>query len=218
MIGRATKAAARYGLAVVGALDSSAGPEAMVPDGVSVLVLLGPGGPQMWTVFSTSPEALDGAADALDRWSARVIGDLAEALDAQAFFPFGGPPWSPFQRWAAAGEGAVVSPVSMQASPSRGLWASYRGALGFADPFTVPAPGASPCMDCPAPCQTACPVDAFADGTYDTAACVAHVDGAGTACRDGCLVRRVCPAGAALDLPLEQRRFHMSAFLKAQRG
>ena len=154
----------------------------------------------------------------MDRWSARVIGALADRLDATAFFPFGGPPWAPFQRWAAAAEGAVVSPVAMQASPTRGLWASYRGALGFTRAFEVPRPGASPCLDCPAPCLTACPVDAFAGGSYDTKACVAHVDGPGVDCRDGCLVRRSCPAGAALDLPVAQRRFHMAAFLAAQRG
>jgi hypothetical protein len=143
---------------------------------------------------------------------------LAERLGGTALVPFGGPPWHPFQRWAARGEGAVASPVAMQATPGRGLWASYRGAVGFAARLDLPRRLlADPCRGCPAPCLTACPVDAFARGAYDVAGCVAHViDKAGEACRGGCLVRLSCPAGAALELPRGQRAFHMAAFLAAQ--
>jgi hypothetical protein len=106
----------------------------------------------------------------------------------------------------------------MQVSPARGLWMSYRGALGFAGQLTLPPrPSATPCEGCPAPCLTACPVDAFAGGAYDVPRCVAHVaSAAGAACRTGCLVRDACPAGAGVCLPLEQRGFHMAAFLAAQ--
>ena len=208
-------AARELGLGVVGAFHP--GPEDKAPDGIRTLLLLGPDGSDMWQVFSTSPEHLDGAAHAMERWSERVIGDLAQHFSAQAFFPFGGPPWHAFQHWAACGEGAQPSPVGMQASPSRGLWASYRGALGFAERLDIPfAPGASPCLDCPAPCQTACPVDAFSSGAYDVPRCTAHLrTSEGAACLDGCLVRRACPAGQQLNLPTEQRRFHMAAFLDA---
>lgn len=207
-----------HGLAIVGAVRAADYPDALVPEGIATLFLLGPDGPNMWTAFSAAPEAKDGAPHPMDRWSKRVIEELATAMAAKAFFPFTGPPWHPFQRWAAAGEGAVTSPVAMQASPRRGLWASYRGAIGFAEDADPSVPGPSPCLNCPAPCLTACPVNAFADGAYDTATCVAHVDGDGHVCRDGCLVRRACPAGAEMKLPVAQRQFHMDAFLRAQRG
>jgi epoxyqueuosine reductase len=208
-------AARETGLDVVGAFHP--GPGDGVPPGVGTLALLGPSGGAMWAAFRASPEARDGGPDPLDRWSRRVIDGLAARLGAIAFYPFAGPPWHPFQRWAARGEGAVVSPVAMQASPTRGLWASYRGALGFAARLELTAsPAAGPCLGCPAPCLTACPVDAFAGGHYDVSRCVAHVGSpAGAACRQGCLVRAACPAGAGLDLPVEQRAFHMAAFLAA---
>lgn len=209
-------AAGAEGLGAVGALHPE--PEDGAPPGVGTLFLIGPADASMWERFAAAPEAADGRPDPLDRWSRRVIGGLAERLGGIALFPFGGPPWHPFQRWAAKGEGAVASPVAMQASPSRGLWMSYRGALGFAPRLPQagpPAPG--PCAGCPAPCRTACPVDAFTGGRYDVARCVAHVASpAGAACRAGCLVRIACPAGAGLRLPVAQRAFHMAAFLAAQ--
>lgn len=213
---RIAAAAAPAGLGVVGtcATVESDG----LPGQIRTLVLLGPAGPEMWAAFSASPEAADGETHPMDRWSRRVIGTLAGQLGAVAFFPFGGPPWHPFQNWAARAEGAVASPVAMQATPKRGLWASYRGALGFRQLLEAPRQGGSgPCAACHAPCTGACPVDAFRDGTYDVPRCVAHVRGPeGVACRAGCLVRRACPVGVALELPEAQRRFHMAAFLAAQ--
>ena len=210
------KAAGATGLDVVGAFHPEPGDG--VPDGIATLVLLGPDGPAMWQAFGEAPEATDGRPDPLDRWSRRVVGGLAETLGCVAFFPFGGPPWHPFARWAARGEGAVVSPVAMQATPSRGLWASYRGALGLPERLPLPPRTfADPCRGCPAPCLVACPVDAFAGGAYDVPRCVAHVLGdTGAACRGGCLVRASCPAGARMGLPAAQRAFHMAAFLHAQ--
>jgi len=209
-------ATADVGLGVVGAFHPNPGDG--VPAGIATLLLLGPAGPGMWQVFSEGPEARDGAQNPLDRWSRRVIGGLAETCSAHPLFPFGGPPWHPFQRWAERGEGAVVSPVSMQASPVRGLWSSYRGALGFDRTIRLPErEERSPCLGCPAPCRSACPVEAIGPDGYDVPACVNHLTGNGKApCHSGCLVRAACPAGRALALPLAQHAFHMAAFLRAR--
>ncbi|HUF56918.1 MAG TPA: ferredoxin [Thermohalobaculum sp.] len=209
---------AAHGLKAVGAFHP--GPGDGAPPGTGTLVLVGAAGGRMWRVFSAAPEAADGAPDPLDRWSRRVIGGIAAGIGARAIFPFDGPPWPPFVRWAARGEGSRPSPVAIPVSPTRGLWASYRGALALAERLELdgarPAP---PCPACPAPCLTACPVDAFAGGRYDVAACTAHVASPeGVACRSGCLVRRACPAGAGATPPEAQRRFHMTAFLAARRG
>ncbi len=211
------RAAAAGGLAVVGAFHTQAGDGA--PEGVGAICLLGARHDRMWNVFSCSPEVSDGRPDPLDRWSRRVIGTLAADLDAVALFPFGEPPYQPFQRWAARGEGVVASPVAMQVTPARGLWASYRGALGFREPIALAGgDAADPCPACPAPCLTACPVDAFAGGAYDVPRCVAHITSpAGAACREGgCLVRHACPAGRDATPPAEQCRFHMDAFIRAR--
>lgn len=204
-----------FGLVVTGAFHP--GPEDGTPTDTGTLCLVGADGERMWNVFQRAPEAHDGTPHPLDRWSRRVLEGVAETLAATALFPFGGPPWHPFIRWAERGEGARVSPVVMQVSPIRGLWLSYRGALALPERLPLPRHVRSdPCIGCPAPCTTACPVDAFAHGRYDVAACVAHVTSPeGHACRAGCLVRHTCPPGQAACPPEPQRRFHMSAFLRA---
>ena len=211
-------AARQAGLGLVGAFHPQA--EDGVPEGIETLCLLGPDGPAMWEAFTGAPEHSDGQPDPLDRWSSRVIDGLANAFGATAFYPFGGPPWQPFQKWATRGEGAVSSPVSMQVTSGRGLWASYRGALGFGVRLELPAKvNTSPCEGCHAPCLTTCPVSAFEGGGYDVPTCTRHI-GSDPAmpCRSGCLVRKACPFGAAVELPVEQRAFHIDAFLRANGG
>ena len=177
--------------------------------------LLGADGPAMWNAFAASPEYVDGDPKPLDRWSERIIGALADTFDAIPLFPFGGPPWQPFQKWAEKGEGAAASPVLMQVTRKRGLWTSYRGALGFRAHLELRnSPETSPCIGCDAPCLDACPVNALGSGAYDVPACVAHLkSGRGDSCLDGCLVRKSCPNSGQLDLPEDQRRFHIAAFL-----
>jgi hypothetical protein len=211
------QAAAAEGLAVVGAFHTRSGDGA--PQGVGTICLLGARRGEMWEIFSASLEAADGQPEPLDRWSRRVIERLAAELGAMALFPFGGPDYQPFQRWATRGEAAVPSPVAMQVTRTRGLWTSYRGALGFRETIALADHGhANPCRGCPAPCLTACPVDAFAGGTYDVPRCVAHITSpAGAACREGgCLVRHACPAGRGAIPPAKQRRFHMEAFIRTR--
>jgi hypothetical protein len=174
-----------------------------------------------WSAFAASPEARDGGADPLDRWTRRVIGALAEALGARALFPFGGPPHWPFQRWAKRAEPMHPSPLGLLIHPRDGLWRGYRGALAFAAPIDAPPfeVAQSPCETCAArPCLSACPVEAFAGGRYDVAACVAHLRReAGRECREGgCLARRACPVGASHAHKPAQAAFHMRAFLKSR--
>ena len=210
-------ALAPHGLAPVGALHPEDGDG--VPKGIVTLVLVGAHGDDLWHAFTASPEFADGHSDPLDRWSRRVLEAVAAEAGGRALFPFDGPPWLPFQRWARRGEGAHPSPVGMQISPARGLWLSYRGALGFAKALDLPG-GAqhSPCPSCTAPCLGACPVDAFASGAFDVERCAAHVASeAGRACReDGCLVRHACPMGQPAAPPPAQAAFHMRAFLRAR--
>ena len=190
-------------------------------DGVNAIVLVGVAGARGWSAFADSPEARDRLAHPLDRWSRRVVGALAAALGARALYPFDGPPHWPFQRWAMRAEPVHVSPLGLLIHPDYGLWHSYRGALGFAEPIAIPAfaPRPSPCDACPArPCLSACPVGAFAPGGYDVAACAAHLrQEAGRVCMErGCLARRACPIGAEDAHEPAQARFHMRAFLSAR--
>lgn len=196
---------------------------AALPDGraPTALVLVGWLGRTGWSPFAAAPEPRDGRPDPLDRWSARVLGDLAEGLGGAALFPFGGPPWWPFQRWGARAEPLAVSPLGLMIHPEAGLWHGWRGALAFADdvgPIEPPTPVAAPCETCGhRRCLTNCPVDAFSNGGYDLARCLAHVESPrGALCRtDGCRARDACPVGRGRRYADDQIRFLMRAFRAA---
>ena len=196
------------GLRVLGTCDGSRA-DGLPRDGR--IVLFGPDEPGFWSLFKGSPESRDGLPHPLDRWSRRVIGALAEACGGDAIFPFGGPPFLPFQTFATRSGLCWPSPIRFLVHAKVGLWLSFRGAL-LLDGAAAPVTASRPCDTCAAPCTTACPVDAFTDG-YDVAACKAHINGRdGADCLShGCRARRACPVGANLRLPA-QAAFHMEAF------
>lgn len=223
-------------LAAIGSLAETAGlqlrgaflcrPEDGVPslaDGRESrsLVLLGNLGGALWPAFAASPEAADGQPDPMNRWSARVIGEMAQDLGGKALFPFGGPPYLPFLRWAERAEGLRSSPLGMLIHPVFGLWHAYRGAIALAEALSLEAaPRAEhPCESCrEKPCLSACPVDAFATSGYDVPSCTRHLrTAAGDDCMSGgCLARRACPVGRRHGYGEAQAAFHMRAFLAAQ--
>ena len=174
-----------------------------------------------WGVFAASPEARDGLDHPLDRWSRRVIGRLARDLGATPLFPFGGPPFWPFQQWARRAEPVHPSPIGVLIHPRYGLWHSYRGALGLSEALAFPEPSAvpSPCESCSGRwCLCACPVGAYSAAGYDVAACVGHLKSTVWAdCMGfGCRARRACPVGAEHAYGAEQANFLMRAFLRGQ--
>jgi len=191
--------------------------------GVSTLALVGMVGRTNWPAFAASREYADGESHPLDRFSRRVVGALAERLGARALFPFAGPPYYPFQRWAQQAAGFSPSPLGLLVHREYGLWASFRGALAFGEPIDLPASPASarPCDGCAEkPCLSACPVGAFTGAGYNVEACTAHLRSvAGHGCRhDGCLARRACPIGQGQAYGPEQARFYMEAFVRSFGG
>ena len=128
--------------------------------GVGTLVLVGVVGRRCWEAFQAAEESRQ-TRDALDRWSRRIVGELAAELGADALFPFGGPPFLPFIRWARRAECVHPSPIGPLIHPDYGLWHAYRGALAFADTLVLPPADdrPRPCDTCAdKPCLTTCPV------------------------------------------------------------
>ncbi len=203
---------ALHGLMVSGALQTGASDRFEARH--RSIVLISPDEPAFWARFRDSAEYADGADDPLDRWSKRVIGAMAVALDGIAVFPSDGPPYHAFQQWAVRSGRAFASPVGLLVHDIAGLFVSYRGAIAL--PFKVEQPdlpAGQPCEGCAQPCVVACPVGALTARGYDVAGCKAHLDAAtGTDCQmGGCRVRRACPVGQDRRAAV-QSAFHMQAF------
>jgi epoxyqueuosine reductase len=169
-----------------------------------------------WDHFSQTPEYNDSQHDPVDRWSKRILNDLAERAGARAYFPSDGPPYAPFIAWAKETGRFWQSPTGMLIHDTTGLMISIRGALEFSHPVGDIACTTNPCEGCSdRPCIAACPVGALS-GTqpYDVPACKAFLDTEnGQACMSGgCLVRQACPVSQAFGRPSAQSGFHMKAF------
>ncbi|MEM6658871.1 MAG: ferredoxin [Pseudomonadota bacterium] len=208
---RVEDAAKQAGLIVMGALHPRE-TDAKQLDG-GTLILLGAAG-TFWPVLKAAPEW--SGPDPVDRWSTRVVGQIAQELGAVAHFPFGGPPYAPFIDWALKSGRTFSSPVGALVHDTVGMLISFRGALHFAEEFSIPkADAPSPCATCAAPCASACPVDALsARSFYDVEACHTHLDTvAGQSCMTGgCLARLACPLSPGAGRDPEQSAHHMHAF------
>lgn len=202
------------GLDIFGAFHPD--PSDGVPEGTATLVLLGPDEPGFWARVTAAPEFADQGPDPLDRWSARVIGSIADATGSQPLFPFGGPPWQPFIAWATRSGRAWTSPVTLLVHDTSGLMVSYRGALAFAEPLEIPAPGPRPCDTCATkPCLSACPVGALTGSGYDIPSCRTYLstpEGKRSCMSGGCQVRRACPVSKEYDRDPAQSAYHMGQF------
>lgn len=206
--------AAPHSLAVFGGFHPGADDQCGMDTGT--LLLIGPEEPGFWAHFTTTPEWLDGAPDPMDRWSKRILGEIAALLSGQAIFPSDGPPYPPFYRWALRTGRAWASPVQLLVHDRAGLMVSFRGALAVPGRIDLPEqPVAPPCDACTGrPCMTACPADALTEKGYDVPSCHDFLDtSAGQDClSSGCHVRRACPVSHAYGRLPEQSAYHMRLF------
>lgn len=209
-----------FGLSLRGVAATT--PEEQRQYGLSAahVALVGNLGPAMWPVFSGSPEFKDGQPDPLDRWSRRIADEICARFGLPAVFPFTGPPYLPFQRWARAAEALEASPPGLLMHPQYGLWHAYRFALLLPEIDSVSAP-AEPepiCANCSdKPCLNSCPVSAITHAGYDVPACVRYLEkNASAAChQNGCMARFACPQANHYRYEPAQSRFHLQAFLNA---
>ena len=191
-------------------------PEDNAPEGCQTLLMLGPHEPAFWPAFTQSPEWQDGAADPMDRWSTRVIGDWAQELGAAALYPFGGPPFKPFYSWALRTGRIHSSPVHLLVHDTAGLFVSFRGALALSQHIDLPSPPPNPCVSCKnQPCRTACLSNALTSEGYDVPKCKALLSTSegNSNMNKGCNVRRTCPISQKSGRIDAQSAYHMREFV-----
>ena len=200
-------------LTVLGGFHPSKGD--MIEEKHQTILILGPDEPEFWLAFKKSNEFSEHLKDPLDLWSKRIVNALAHEVNAEALFPFNGPPYAPFYSWSLRTQRIYQSPIKLLVHDKSGLFVSFRGALGFSEYIALPPIKGHPCKNCDAPCSTACPVDAFAGGTYDVATCKSHITSADRkkCLSNGCAARHACPISQNSGRLKEQSAFHMKAFV-----
>ena len=221
------QALAPHGLRVLGGLAPDARdalPELPAGRSAAVIWLVGQVGSECWSAFSASAFYGDGQPDPMDRWSKSIGNALALQWGGLAIYPSDGPPYYPFQQWAARAAPVRQSPIMLQIHPEHGLWHAHRFALAV--PELLPedareigraAQLASPdlCLSCNGqPCLNACPVQAFTGSTYEVDTCANHLHRAqGQLCmQTGCQARLACPVAVEYRYVPEHAAFHMAAF------
>jgi len=185
------------------------------PQDCQTLLMLGPDEPGFWPAFTQSPEWQDGKADPMDRWSTRVIGTWAKALQAIPLFPFGGPPFEPFYSWALRTGRIHSSPVQLLVHDQAGLFVSFRGALALPTRIDLPVSPPRPCDACTTrPCTAACAAGALTPAGYDVPTCKSFLNTpAGQEnMQMGCNVRRACPVSQSFARLPTQSAYHMQQF------
>lgn len=211
---------ARAGFCLLGQFAPAPGdavPGARAGHAARAVLVVGSLSNPLFEIFGTSPEAIDGLPDPLDRFTRRVLTGLAGSEGLGIVFPFDGPPYHPFQRWALKAGGFSRSPMGVLAHHEFGPWTGLRAALLSPEPMAVPAslPEQGPCPTCSdTPCMSACPAGALSQTGYDVPRCLAYLRANPAApCHAGCIARRACPFGRAHAQSEEAGSFHMRAFL-----
>ena len=202
-----------YGLMARGGFHPRDGDQ--VPGHARTVIMIGNAGHDMWRVFSGNQSHTQ---HPLDTWTRNVLAPIAEELSCRVVYPFQGPPYYPFQKWAMQADNVTPSPIGPLIHPQFGLWHAYRAAFLFHDVLPLPdkAEGPTPCESCQDKlCLDTCPVDAFSHENYDVAACRQHIARPeGRDClKFGCQARTACPVGKEYIYHPDQADFHMRHFL-----
>ena len=187
-----------------------------LPPSAKTLIMIGNTGSALW---ASAGEYLRHSArrHPLDDWTRSHLDGLADNVSANVIYPFDGPPFAPFQRWAMRCDAVAPSPIGPLIHPDYGLWHAYRAAFVFDTQIVLPEKedAASPCDTClDKPCINTCPVGALGLRRYDVPVCSAHLATPGNRCMErSCLARMACPVGREYIYNIEMGRFHMRKFL-----
>lgn len=188
---------------------------------ITTTILVGNVGSDIWKLFGSQYDDWI-EPDPLDEWTRKHLLRLADEFDCKVVFPFEGPPFAPFQKWAMKADAVFPSPVGPLIHPIYGLWHAYRGAFVFKGAIKQLPPRPqlkSPCESCSKkPCLRVCPVQAYDGESYNVPKCMDYLSlNIDSECMDvGCIARRACPIGQKFAYHKEHGHFHMDRFLRSK--
>ncbi len=117
------------------------------------------------------------------------------------------------------------SPLGLGVNHSYGPWFAYRalfvtdeplGPVSNQEAMAIAAQTPSPCVNCAAPCVSACPAKAVKkDDSFDIHRCAAHRISDTTTCATLCHARNACPIGSDYRYSNDQHSYHMTRALDA---
>lgn len=205
------------------AIPPGAAPRDLAP-GYRWAIVLGSAGRRLWERLQAQPEAERAAPDPLDRLTERTAEALLALLwkadpRARSAFPFRhARQLVPFQALTQHLPWAGMAPLGILVHPRVGPWFAWRAALltALEPPGHLQEHGESPCVICPAPCVSACPAQAVDQRGFRWEAC-AEFRLRKAPCRETCLARQACPAGAAFRYAPDQLAYHYGASLRMLR-
>jgi hypothetical protein len=188
-----------------------------------VLLVVGNGGPQLWTAFARSGWHRRVCHEPLDSFTQHCIeqrlGPILNRAGAtwRAFYPhrFGAEPLS-FQDLAHAAGLGVPSLLGLMIHPTYGPWIALRCAVALDLGLPVSTPLSwTPCAACPErPCISACPGSAVtAEAGWSAVVCSRQRLHAPDSCADGCHARHACIYGQPYRYPPAAQRHHQAASL-----
>ena len=158
------------GLEIVGLFNPSVDTHKL--EGVKTMLMIGPKEPFFWKIFKESREYHDGKEDPLDRWSERILKLIAKEQQVKTYFPFDTDKNWPFYSWALECDEINSSPIKLLVHNEKGLFISFRGALGLNYKVQYQTKPHSVCIDCSKPCETSCPVEALNSKGYNIKKCI----------------------------------------------
>jgi hypothetical protein len=191
-----------------------------LPDGApaATVLVVGSLSNTLLPILKERAEWRDGVPDPLDRYTRAALTALADDARLGVVFPFDGPPYYPFQRWALRTGGFSRSPMGVLADEPHGPWLGLRAAFLAREVLPVTGGGRDgPCPTCAdTPCISACPAGALSSSGYDVPRCLSWLAANPSAdCHRGCLARRACPFGRDHAQGYDEAAFHMRSFLDA---
>jgi len=184
---------------------------ARVEPGCRSIWLIGHSGHHFWSIFQRSPEARL-ASDPVDSYTRRSLLELMRALAAPAelvlYLDQRDGAYLPLLSLAKAAGLGAPSRLGLLLHPRLGPWWALRAALFLSlEADSVTPELTSPCVTCPAPCQTACHGSAISPVGIELDRCLA-TRASNPACFERCDSRLACVIGREHTFEPDQLRHH----------